>query len=1136
MSNDTTSNRGELASEALSRVEAFIGAGDLLLARRTLLATEKLISDEPDRSFFEAISQRLTAMERTGGPIFAFEAARERGDFVSARAHAMHGLQLAEGEQAIALRRAVDQCTARIRADWRIGELEIDAPLEDALVDCGGELGVRSPPPQQLTDGGELALLFAVHDRWLFIRELQVATKLVRRAAWLRAPESVESIASVQVDDHSIWLFAENGFVLQLSRRPLDILRWSSLRQFMLPDRTVSDGFVAHPGRFLWAEVEDPGKEARVVVVDLEQHRVIKRPDVDRCEPIMGARPLRIFGSKILEETSELFDERGERLAWAAADQRRVEAIVAHPNGSGFVTLSAVGDEDGDPVGLVEMLEGRASSKPLIVAGSSDEAAGTLAVSRDARLIFLLTHVDHAMRLIAYRSGINGLEQVWSKDVSNMTQLIQTADGRAVAAISATPEGIDIAVLGRTAPEIRTAPRSSLVLDSFFRSTRDMLGSTTELERELLHQRWRLKKPAEVARWAENARKERRDDPPGLAMLTDVLLRSSDDLLAENILSFAVGRHGDRPRFSLSRAKINAAQRRWSVVEATLAGIDTANLDPDDVRDLHRLWAAARLHSGDAAGALQHLEESAPMAPFDHATAANLALARALLEAPDGERKLDDSAERRVVQACRLSDAARSRGDHDAARRLLDVPAVHAALELQTAARLADVFLDFEPDQPLDHLRKMIVVARFAATDSTRAENLTELGWTDEQIARSLQRARAWMEMLGEATLCPVDSAAVPPRSQPVTQTGGEEPPRSTSNDPNAPATHSLPLLAHERIRLLVPGFDDAVRKTVSYVRSLPEWGDTQTLGDDLIDLAPVRRFLAEYRDRLEDAGASDAAPELERLGEHFDEYINFELHRKKLFFADASLALMLLETSPAIEGHALRVPFPCFGLVFNDRATLELGESLRREAGKTGTLEVMTVYVKQLAAAETRHALRVTIALDTRRDEWPHLRRRELAFGDDDDLEKVLANQGGTSAASRRLLHLVVNAILYANSAGVAWPIARSQRERARAQGKNRGSAKRARVANRLEQIKKQYSGDDVFYLPGRIPISHLRNLEQTRRGTSGHELMARFMVRGHWRRANPGWRDTGLRWIEPHWRGPDLAAIIEKEYKLKL
>ena len=135
-----------------------------------------------------------------------------------------------------------------------------------------------------------------------------------------------------------------------------------------------------------------------------------------------------------------------------------------------------------------------------------------------------------------------------------------------------------------------------------------------------------------------------------------------------------------------------------------------------------------------------------------------------------------------------------------------------------------------------------------------------------------------------------------------------------------------------------------------------------------------------------------------------------------------------------------------------------------------------------------------------------------------------------------RKLVHLSVNAILYATSANVSWPMAQSPLRKLRSESRSRGKAKQARVAQRVEELSGEYSSEDVFYLPGRIPISQLRALEQVERQPNGHELMARFMVRGHWRRASLGWRDQRLRWIEPYWKGPELAAIVEREYKLKI
>jgi hypothetical protein len=41
--------------------------------------------------------------------------------------------------------------------------------------------------------------------------------------------------------------------------------------------------------------------------------------------------------------------------------------------------------------------------------------------------------------------------------------------------------------------------------------------------------------------------------------------------------------------------------------------------------------------------------------------------------------------------------------------------------------------------------------------------------------------------------------------------------------------------------------------------------------------------------------------------------------------------------------------------------------------------------------------------------------------------------------------------------------------------------------------------------------------------------------MIRGHWRRAAPGWTDQRVGWINPFWKGPDMTAVAERGYRLK-
>jgi hypothetical protein len=73
------------------------------------------------------------------------------------------------------------------------------------------------------------------------------------------------------------------------------------------------------------------------------------------------------------------------------------------------------------------------------------------------------------------------------------------------------------------------------------------------------------------------------------------------------------------------------------------------------------------------------------------------------------------------------------------------------------------------------------------------------------------------------------------------------------------------------------------------------------------------------------------------------------------------------------------------------------------------------------------------------------------------------------------------------------------------------------------------------LYFLPGKIEISQVRNLQALERVGIGRQLLHRFMVRGHWRRAAPGWTDQRVRWVNPYWREPDMAAVVERAYRLK-
>jgi hypothetical protein len=183
-------------------------------------------------------------------------------------------------------------------------------------------------------------------------------------------------------------------------------------------------------------------------------------------------------------------------------------------------------------------------------------------------------------------------------------------------------------------------------------------------------------------------------------------------------------------------------------------------------------------------------------------------------------------------------------------------------------------------------------------------------------------------------------------------------------------------------------------------------------------------------------------------------------------------------------------------------------------------------VYVTERPTSDGR-VLDVVFAFDALGADLPSLVRYEIPVGDEASLGAFLESVAPRPAVepavrdtspARGLLRLVLNAILYATSADVT-PEVRTVAPRKRPTGAGAAPP----------------SSDSVFFLPGKIDIRSVRQLRELARAPDGGELFARFMVRGHWRRPAKNWTDQRLRWIEPYWKGPDMAAVIEKAYRLK-
>lgn len=327
------------------------------------------------------------------------------------------------------------------------------------------------------------------------------------------------------------------------------------------------------------------------------------------------------------------------------------------------------------------------------------------------------------------------------------------------------------------------------------------------------------------------------------------------------------------------------------------------------------------------------------------------------------------------------------------------------------------------------------------------------------------------------------------------------------------------PPLAFERLLKDVPGLRSAVEATASSARAA-------TAPETVLSGEAVRVNLELQRALRADPLAASLGPWLHRL-------VNFELHRRKAFWVDEALAYMLASTNLDVRADELRAPFASFALAFTDRHVLSMGERLlsRRDGCplKGRYLRALTVFVTESGQGDERR-LDLCFAFDALGADLPVMEEHSVPLQGDEPADAWLNSVAPLAVDDavaltnplRGLLQVTLNSVLYASSAGV-------ESEPRPAPSKTTG---RPRLRGGPPLV---FSSDQVFFLPGTIEISQVRSLQQLERDSQGRQVLRRFMVRGHWRRPRAGAKEQRLSWVRPHWKGPDMATIIERTYELK-
>jgi len=269
----------------------------------------------------------------------------------------------------------------------------------------------------------------------------------------------------------------------------------------------------------------------------------------------------------------------------------------------------------------------------------------------------------------------------------------------------------------------------------------------------------------------------------------------------------------------------------------------------------------------------------------------------------------------------------------------------------------------------------------------------------------------------------------------------------------------------------------------------------------------------------------------------------NYLLHGKKTFFFGGNLTEKLSETDVNVSAELLKMPFPACMFVYDNQVARDaLYGVYNREAPRKGTV---TAYLMNFIDEDGNNVMSMDVYDTQSSGEFGVAVRRQLVMAEGNNIEDVLKtdwakiNQGKNKGGHRatdvevlgdkvfmeeglKIVRIIANSALYLASANP--DIIPGLREAPKVDG-------RAPFMFEKRMFERRLTSTDYITVGSSCkPYAEALDVE-------GRKLDHQIKVRGHWRSQpyGPGMslrRDT---FIEPYWKGPDAAEILNKSYSVR-
>lgn len=280
----------------------------------------------------------------------------------------------------------------------------------------------------------------------------------------------------------------------------------------------------------------------------------------------------------------------------------------------------------------------------------------------------------------------------------------------------------------------------------------------------------------------------------------------------------------------------------------------------------------------------------------------------------------------------------------------------------------------------------------------------------------------------------------------------------------------------------------------------------------------------------------------------------NFELFHKKVFYISDDLVKQLALTKLDVDAELIIPPFDCCLFLFTSRIAIRALYNMTNERNThIDFTPPLSVFIMNRPAEEGKRKI-VFACWHANHKVTNLFIKRELLIREGWNIEDMLKTDWKdiyqdvdetNGEIDEHIFYregllffrILVNTILYlgSNEPDIVEQLSPRTELFKQLEGL-KSKAKRKRVQQKILSTS-ELDGSIVGRHIGQILVKKPSNSVESTNQISKKKLSKRFIVRGHWRRQPCGTegQQRKLIWIKPYYKGPDMAELINKSYKVK-